>query len=83
MYVTTKKVQRNQLVITGSCHSPQCIIELHCSKFEWIARGKIIRSCIDFLNGSVKDLVNILKRLNLDSTLYTVKIAEATHFLTQ
>ena len=68
-----KQAQRNQMEKTGFCHSPQCDIKLHCSKFELVNRDK----------HTDKDFLNTSEKLNLESTLCTVIIAEATHSLTQ
>ena len=43
----------------------------------------MIRYRIEFRNGPGKDFVNISESLNLDLTLCTVNIAEATHSLTR
>ena len=43
----------------------------------------MIRSHIDFRNGPGKEFVDISERLNLESTLCTVKIPEATHSMTR
>ena len=66
------------MVTTGFGHYPQLDFKLHCSNFELVNRDNMIRSRIDFCNGPVKDFVNISERLNLESTLCTFNIAEAT-----
>ena len=71
------------MVMTGFGHYPQLDFKLHCSNFELVNRDNIIRSRIDFCNVPVKDFVNISERLNLESTLCTVKIPEATHSMTR
>ena len=43
----------------------------------------MIRYRIDFRNGPGKDFVNTSERLNLESTLCTVQIPEATYSLKQ
>ena len=35
-----KQFQRNQMVTTGFFHSPQCDLNLCCSKFELVTRDK-------------------------------------------